>query len=818
MARAPSQAPSEEPRTAFEPPAGPWQPAPVPGTVALALDLKPDSEVNLDAYDWWYRLRFRMPERWGGPARIAFDGLATLADVWLDGQHVAHSENMFVPLEVELSEAQTARAEHELLIRFAALAPVLEARRQRPRWRTALVRNQNLRWIRTTLLGRIPGWSPSLPPIGPWRAIRLVNCAEPGLLRVSLQAGFAGDPAARIGRISVSGHVTGPLPQAAWIEVRGFAPVQATLSPDGSLEGIVLCPEVERWWPHTHGTRVLYPVVVRLDYPTESRLLSAGRVGFRSVDIVDPSSPRFEINGVTIFCRGVCWTPLDLRDPNASPAALEALLRRLQAAGANMIRIGGTMVYESEAFYELCDELGILVWQDLMLANMDYPLQDSGFRAELEREVRSVLGRLCTHPSVVAYCGGSEIAQQAAMLGLPQEQWSDAFFDEALPALVDRHHPGTPVFPSSPCGGDLPFSPSQGVSHYYGVGAYLRPIEDVKWAGVRFTTECLGFSNIPEAQSLEHDFGGNEAPHHPRWKRGVPRDAGSGWDFEDVRDHYMQTAFRLDPVALRSQDMERYLEAARVVPAHVMERVFAEWRRPTNPCQGALVWFSRDLHPGAGWGIFDHSGTPKSVYWALARAWQPQTIRMTDDGLAGITCHIINDLNEPLEGLVEIEIFQRGRIRVARADRAVAVAPHSSTSISSAELLGRFFDVNYSYRFGPAQHDVVFVRLSRQGGAVLAEDLCIVGTLERPTLECDVLEAHAAYLDPETIHVTLQSAAWLQWVHLEAKNCEPDSNYFHLAPERERRITFRNAAPGERIRLCALNLAHSITLRPAPLE
>jgi len=143
-----------------------WREAEVPGTVASALG-EAASGVEIDAHDWWFRTEFASSE--AGPAWLRFEGLATLATVWLNGQPILESKNMFVPSRVPVSLA----ARNTLVIRFASLAAALAMKRPRPKWKTALVREQNLRWFRTTLLGRMPGWNPSLPPVGPWREIVL---------------------------------------------------------------------------------------------------------------------------------------------------------------------------------------------------------------------------------------------------------------------------------------------------------------------------------------------------------------------------------------------------------------------------------------------------------------------------------------------------------------------------------------------------------------------------------------------------------------------------------------------------------------------
>ena len=125
----------------------------------------------------------------------------------------------------------------------------------------------------------------------------------------------------------------------------------------------------------------------------------------------------------------------------------ESLRRDLQLArdaGVNMLRVGGTMTYESELFYRLCDELGILVWQDFPFANMDYPFEDDAFRANVEAEVTEQTARIASHPSLAVFCGNSEIEQQIAMLGMPREAWELPWFTERLPALCAAANAGTP--------------------------------------------------------------------------------------------------------------------------------------------------------------------------------------------------------------------------------------------------------------------------------------------------------------------------------------------------------------------------------------
>ncbi len=311
-----------------------------------------------------------------------------------------------------------------------------------------------------------------------------------------------------------------------------------------------------------------------------------------------------------------------------------------------MLRVPGTGVYESEEFHDLCDELGMLVWQDFMFANLDYPIADDGFRAAVEREASELLERLAGRPSLAVLCGNSEVEQQAAMLGLDPELGRGELFGELLPAAARAAGADAVYLPSAPCGGELPFRTDRGVANYFGVGAYLRPLDDARLAGVRFASECLAFANVPDERAVEELLGeppADAAVGGPRWKAGVPRDVGSGWDFDDVRDHYLEALFGVDPAELRSVEPHRYLELSRAVSGEVMAEVFGEWRRAGSPCGGGIVLWLRDLVPGAGWGLFDHRGVPKVAYHHLRRALAPVALWTTDEGLGGIVVHVAND-------------------------------------------------------------------------------------------------------------------------------------------------------------------------------
>ncbi len=795
-----------------------WRAAVVPGTVAVAWGADPERPVDYDADDWWYRLRFAAPPRRPGARyRLRFEGLATLADVWLNGEPILASRNMFVARQADVT--RLIADENELVIRFASLAHAMATRkRPRPRWRTQLVARQDLRWFRTTLLGRIPGWTPPVAPVGPWGPIAL-ECTERvdvASLRVEARA------EATTGRLKLEARVAllgGHRLEAARVTLDGTPHALRVEAGDiARIAGDVAVPGVALWWPHTHGTPALHECRLELRVDGDWIAIDCGPVGFRALGLdTSDGVVRFAVNGEPVFCRGACWTPLDIVRLRSEPAQLRAALEAVRDAGANMLRVGGTMAYESADFYRLCDELGILVWQDFMFANMDYPFGDAEFRAAAAGEVRHQLERLHRHACIAAYCGGSEIAQQAAMLGQPAASWSNEFFDVQLPALCAELHDGVPYFPSTPWGGALPFHAGSGLAHYYGVGAYRRPLADARLTRVKFTPECLAFSQVPDAETTALVMGSaNPPPHHPKWKAGVPRDTGAGWDFEDVRDHYLRELFGVDPVALRSHDLARYYALSRVVPGELMRRVYAEWRSPAHECGGALVWFLRDFVPGAGWGIVDAAGRPKASYWYLKRAWAPRSLHLTDEGLDGLAIHVVNECAEPLEATLELEMVTASGEAPDTARRPIEVPARGAATVSADALLGYFSDCTWAYRFGPARHEVVIARLRGADGAVLAEDFHFPAGMGAVRAHAAELRAVARWEGEGRVRVTLACDRFVHGVSIACEGYAPDDNHFHLAPRATRDVVFR-ALGGEagrfKAHFDALNLAAPVTVR-----
>jgi beta-mannosidase len=706
-------------------------------------------------------------------------------------------------------------------------------RRPRARWRTRLVAEGNLRFFRTMLLGWAPGIAPDPATVGPWRGVSLVRRRRLAVEELALRPRISDGDGQLAAHVRLRAVGSEPI-TAVDIELSGpsgtfTAPLLLEAAEDGvRANGELAAPAVARWWPHTHGEPVLHRARLLVRCGEEALAIDAGPVGFRELAFgvapghdVEQEGLDLHLNGVRVFARGAVWTPVDAVGLTPSQAELRAALEQARDAGMNMLRLPGTGAYETDAFHDLCDELGILVWQDFMFANLDYPLADDAFRDTVEREVRQELDRVGGRPSLVVLCGNSEIEQQVAMLGLDPALGRGELFGELLPELVRESGVDAVYLPSAPCGGDLPFRPNRGVANYYGVGGYRRPLEDVRRAGVRFAAECLAFSNVPDEAAIEEllpEAAGRLAVHDPRWKAGVPRDAGSGWDFEDVRDHYLALLFQVDPGELRRTDHERYLELSRAVTGEVMSEVFGEWRRAASSCGGGLVLWLRDRAPGAGWGVVDHCGRPKVVYHHLRRALAPVACWMTDEGLGGIATHVANDRPDALTCRLRIALYRDLKVRVQEATEIVELAPHSVGEWNVETLLGHFVDVSWAYRFGPAQQDLVVASLehdpadtSESGAELISQSLRFPAgrPLTRESGERLGVEASVEAFADGSLRLRLHARCFAYGVRVHTPGFTPTDDAFSLEPGVERTLRLRPDRADERFaggHLTALNL------------
>lgn len=706
-------------------------PGAVPGTAASAwrdaaaagepLTGSPREAVSGD-HDWWWTAVLRLDEPQS--LRLRSDGIATWSSVFLDGHEISSACSAFAAHEAVVEPATGA---HVVSLVCRSLTGLQAPQRPRARWRSTLVPERTLRWHRTPLLGRIP-WAGTAPVIGPWAGLRceIVRAPDVRLRTVRTRVLPDGD-----GLVTV--RVTAAAPTAVTLRC-GRQRMRAHLEAgDGRLQ--LRIPEPARWWPATHGSPVLHELVLEADGQHEQ----SRRIGFRTVVAQRRDGGfRLIVNGRSVFARGAVWAPVDPLALGGDAAEIDRTVAALVASGANLLRVPGTDAYAGPALLEACDRRGAMLWQDTMLASYDPP-EDPDWLATLGEEVALWARRLAEHPCLVVWSGGTENLQQAVLSGRGPQSWSSTALERTIPQALERAAPGLSYLAGSPSGGLPPTRIDTGVSHYFGVGAYRRPLSDARTAGVRFAAECLAFGCPPEEEAVLEAFGSAGADHdavsRARWEDGAARDPGASWSFEQITRHYARQLHGAPPVrgiprggddaqappetpeaGAWPSDRAQALALERETVQRIMTEVLAQWRRDDSTCDGAVVLASRDLAPGPGWGLLDWRGRPKAGLRGFAAACSPTAVTILDEGLDGLHAHVFHDRPEPLRGHLEIATTTaQGRPGPSARPRVELGGPGEAVIALEPEL-GGFLDLTGAWGFGPPVVDEVVVELVLDDG------------------------------------------------------------------------------------------------------
>jgi len=281
--------------------------------------------------------------------------------------------------------------------------------------------------------------------------------------------------------------------------------------------------------------------------------------------------------------------------------------------------------------------------------------------------------------------------------------------------------------------------------------------------------------------------------HHPGWKARSPRDLGAGWDFDDVRDHYLARLFSVDPMQLRYSNHDRYLALSRVLTGELMARAFGEWRSGGSACGGALVWFLRDLWAGAGWGLLDDTGRPKPCFHILKRVLQPRCVWFTDEGCNGLHVHVSNEHAEAWACELSLEVFRRDDVCIARTCKPLLLEPRAGLKLVANAEFDTLLDLSAAFRFGESESSAVVATLRDAHGELVSQAFHF--RAGQPPLHVDDPGLSATALPvPSGWQVQLRSQRMLQAVHFEVEGHVAQDDYFDLAPHIERSVVLRRTA------------------------
>ena len=635
--------------------------------------------------DWRYRRTFKdgdVPSVEGPDHRVelVFDSIDTVGRVILDGHAVATTRNQFTPLRIPLDHQP-----RELAVELTA--PVDELERLVAEYGDRPV-NADGEWgvysyLRKSACAFGWDWGPMCPGAGLLGSVRVESYR---IARIASVRPLVMSCDEKLAIVEVRVDVDRVVADAA-LEVSC-----ALQSPDGRrFEGTahgtdntlvvrLEIPNPERWWPCGRGDQPLHELRVLLRTGTEVLDDASRTIGLRSVALdttEDADGRRFvvQVNGEPIFCKGANWIPEGLFPGTASPEVVVQRIEQARDAGMNMLRIWGGGLYEQPAFYEACDRLGILVWQDFMFACATYP-EEAPYPELIEAEAIHQVARLSHHPSIVLWCGGNENILAWRNWGwkerMPEEQtWGREYFTRQLADACCRLDPSRPYWPDSPYSGSVeldPNDPDRGDRHTWDL-----KLEEVRSLVPRFASE-FGHQSPPLRRTIEDAIGEDAlASERPDAMTSFAT-RQRGWGGDDAQyDPYLESWFQ--PAKTLDQRLaQMHLLQARATGMSL------EWLRANAPrCSGALIWQLNDAWTGHSWSLIDVAGRPKPAWWAARAAFAEQAIIIAPVG-DEIQLTVSNHGRQRLQGALTVRRLDFTGAVHAEQRIAVDLAPHASSS------------------------------------------------------------------------------------------------------------------------------------------
>jgi beta-mannosidase len=807
----------------------PWLPARVPGHVHLDLVREgviphPFQRMHehdvawVDERDWIYETTFQLEAQPANP-RLIFHGLDTVAEIQLNGSEIGRSDNMFIPHEFAVDavlKAGQGEAGSNTLRVILRSAKRIGIQRQdvwnagpdaiAPHWDNWSARSM----VRKAQYMFGWDWGPVLISAGIWRGVDLVSVPAARLLDWSYDVSQV-DPdraivtvSAEVERVARAEH--DPVVFNAYIGAsEALTPAIANVPcckgrHHVSVQIAIASPRL--WQPHGSGcedTAALYDLQLSLtgerQTPIDSR---TARIGLRKIELVHEPDPdgkgegfKFRVNGVDLFAKGANWIPNDSFPGAITKESLRERLTQARDAGLNMLRVWGGGLYESEDFYSLCDELGLMVWQDFPYACAYYP--DTGEHAEVARvEATAAVRRLRNHPSLALWCGNNEnlMMFQSRWDGLIAPRYlGELLYNDILPAVVRAENPGASYWPTSPFGGKNANSADFGDCHnwdvWHGRGDWMHYDEN----DCRFCSE-FGFAascGLPAWATVlsetDRDLRSPVVAWHDKTRKGYETYLGY------IGLHFPE-----------SRSLEDLVYYSQINQAEALKYGVEHYRRRKGRCWGTLFWQFNDCWPTQSWAIVDYLGDPKAAYYAAKRFYAPLLLSLVRAG-GGVSAHLVNDLSDDLSGMLTFTLKSFEGEELARLRRDVSIGANSAAPVAEFNLtkvagreLNTYVLAEFQSRSGPSSNNIL----------LLAEPKML--ELSEPGLALSVDEGVGGKLA-----ITVSARRFAPYVWLRRSDDAPlavDDNFFHLQPGESRSVS--TAAPN---RMTAAELEKLLVVR-----
>lgn len=676
--------------------------ATVPGTVhqdLMNIGIIDDIyyENNEDKYHWieernWeYSTTFSVDENTYNYAihSLFFEGLDTYADVFLNDQKILSADNMFRTWRVEVQD-QLLEGENELRILFHS--PVLRNKETVANAPYSLPAGCEEVDVKVSPYTRKAAyhfgwdWAPRIVTCGIWKNVYLESGRGARIASVNVVTEELMHDTAY-----VRYDIELDLSNDAYIQFLGIR-FQGTShqldlgSNERSFSIRKTIPKANLWWPNEHGDQPIYKDSVELLVNYKPRATKIFQYGIRKIELINEpdsigTSFYFNVNGKPIFVKGANYVPQDMLLPRVTDHQYRTLLGKAKDAHMNMLRVWGGGVYEKDIFYDLCDSLGLMVWQDFMFAGSLYP-SDTNFLTNVRKEAKDQITRLRNHPSLAIWCGNNEIEVAWNNWGWQKqygysekdstEIWENyqRIFEETIPNQINVLDPSRPYTSSSPIsnwGTEENFN--HATIHYWGVWHGKEPFENFNANVGRFMVE-YGFQSFPEMSTLKKVMADSSLNLVSKAMQNRQKSyIGNGLIEKHIQQYYNSPTASFEEFVQRSQETQE-IALKTAIMAH---------RSSDGHCMGTLFWQLNDCWPGPSWSVLDYYGSEKVAFETVKKLYERVSIIRE-----GTTVTILSDLNEWKMGDLVVTVARKNG-KQKEFVYPYTIRPISSTTI---DLLG----------------------------------------------------------------------------------------------------------------------------------
>jgi beta-mannosidase len=796
-----------------------WLPAQVPGTVhtdllANGVIEDPFYRTNekdqqwIELEDWEYRTIFSVGSNIIIKDKIMLDfqGLDTYADVFLNDSLILEANNMFRDWQVDVTEI-VRRGENELHIYFHSpikkTAPIYD----NLRYTLPVSSNDQAEKKLSVFSRKAPyhfgwDWGPRFVTSGIWRPIVLKAWNRASLEDVTIEQKMLTDGSAEM-LAHVQYMVSKPFVGEVEILVDGESVKTNTVElvyghQTTNFNFSVSNPKL--WWPNGMGAQNLYEIDVLLKSGETTVDRYKTRLGLRTIELVQEddrhgSSFYFKVNGKPVFAKGANYIPQDNFLPRVPPERYEHILQSAVDAHMNMVRVWGGGIYENDIFYDLCDEKGLLVWQDFMFSCAMYP-GDSAFLENVKAEAEQNVKRLSSHPSMALWCGNNEIlmkwygwrnnsneeGNQVPLWTEPDDSikivkgYND-LFRSILPDVVRSYGRGVPFWESSPSSKKGSFADwKTGDAHYWGVWWGQEPFEAYRKNTGRFMSE-YGFQSFPELATIktftkegDWDIYSEVMEAHQRSSIGNKTIAS-----------YMSRHFK------EPKDFENYLYISQLLQAEGV-KVAMEAHRIKKPYNmGSLVWQLDDCWPAASWSGIDYYGRWKALHYCIKKSFSEVIVAFEADENE-IRAYVVSDRMDELKGTLILNLLDLGGKKLFEHEKKIKVAENGS------ELVWKSGKKDLLEKWKP-EEVILTAKLIQENEAIVDNTFLFVPhkalKLSEPTIRYDFIEKDGKLF----VELNCNKVALGVSLKADDRDIRYSENYFSLVPKEIKFVEIIGNAP-----------------------